>query len=132
MSASQIILTREDFCKLKEMKCFHHGSDYEKLEEEIKHAKIVGEGELPRDIVTMNRQITLLNMEENKKINMTIVYPCDADFFQHKISVLSPLGMTLLGLKVNQVINWTFPDGDTKTLKVLGVQPQSTVKVIVH
>ncbi|MBI2521683.1 MAG: GreA/GreB family elongation factor [Bdellovibrio sp.] len=132
MSGNPIILSQKDYSKLKKIKCFHPGSDYKKLEDEIEHAKIVSEWELPNDVVTMNSQIILLIEGENKKINVTIVYPCDADFLQNKISVLSPLAMMLLGLKVNDVIDWTFPDGTTKPVKILGVRATEGVKVVVH
>ncbi len=132
MSGSQIILTDKDFSKLKEIKCFHSDNEYKKLEEEIEHAKVVPEFEISKDVVTMNNQITLLILGKNEKINVTIVYPCDADFFQHKISVLSTLGMSLLGLKVNDVIDWSSPTGETKKLKILGVQSQSAIKNVVH
>jgi regulator of nucleoside diphosphate kinase len=49
---------------------------------------------------------------------VTIVYPGDADESAGRISVLSPLGTALLGLSVGQAIDWDFPDGSRRTLRV--------------
>ncbi len=132
MSAVQIILTQKDYSKLKEIKPCHRGDNYKRLEEEMEHAKIIAEHDIPKDVVTMNSKVGILIIEEDKKIGLTLVYPSEADFFQNKISVLAPLGLALLGLKINQEINWKFPDGLNKTLRILDVQQLPATKVHVH
>lgn len=48
-------------------------------------------------------------------------------FAEGKVSVLASLGSALIGLRVGQEINWMFPDGKTKTLRILDIiyQPEA-------
>lgn len=75
----------------------------------------------------MNSQVRYLNVQDDKESVVTLVYPKDANSSEGKISILAPLGSALIGLKVGQEINWMFPDGKTRTLKILEVvyQPEA-------
>lgn len=56
---------------------------------------------------------------------VTLVYPRDADISEGKISVLTPIGAALIGLKVGQTITWETRTGEIKRLTVREVrQPQ--------
>lgn len=50
-----------------------------------------------------------------------LVMPADADISVGKISILTPVGVALLGLSEGQSINWKARDGRTGTLRVLEV-----------
>ncbi|MEK9825567.1 MAG: GreA/GreB family elongation factor [Methylotenera sp.] len=41
------------------------------------------------------------------------------------MSVLSPVGTALLGLREGQVIDWPFPNGQSRRLKVVSVIQQT-------
>jgi regulator of nucleoside diphosphate kinase len=47
-----------------------------------------------------------------------IVLPDDADVELGKVSVLAPVGAALLGLETGQVIDWKFPAGEIRRLRV--------------
>jgi regulator of nucleoside diphosphate kinase len=55
------------------------------------------------------------------------VYPDDADAANGKVSVLSPLGNALLGLRVGQGSLLRLPYGEARRVKVLGIlyQPEA-------
>jgi|SRR5690554_2858663 len=102
--------------------------DFENLELELDRAKVVEDGAIPKDVVTMNSTFEFETLQDGKTMQATLVYPNEADFDKGKISVLAPLGSALLGLKVGQSINWMFPDGKTKTLKIIRMvyQPEAS------
>ena len=50
-----------------------------------------------------------------------LVYPGEADIAVGKVSVLSPVGAGLLGLKAGQSIQWPDRDGRLRALRVLKV-----------
>jgi regulator of nucleoside diphosphate kinase len=52
----------------------------------------------------MNSQVQLRSLRGTRFV-VTLVYPQDADRKQRKISVLSPLGMSLLGRAVGQSLS---------------------------
>jgi regulator of nucleoside diphosphate kinase len=74
--------------------------------------------EFPQDVVTLNSQVLYSDETAGVKQLVTIVYPADADEDEGKVSVLAPLGIALLGLSVGEAIEWEFPDGSRRTLRV--------------
>jgi regulator of nucleoside diphosphate kinase len=85
---------------------------------ELNRAIVVSSEALPADVVTMNSRVVYSDETAGVRRLVTIVYPGDADESAGRISVLSPLGTALLGLSVGQAIDWDFPDGSRRTLRV--------------
>lgn len=102
-------------------------NDITLLEEEVEQARILDFPEIPTDLVTMNSKFKYQNVTDGKVNEITIVYPKFADSSRGMVSVTAPLGMALLGLREEQEIDWAFPDGSVKRLKVLEIiyQPEA-------
>lgn len=103
-------------------------TDFVALEEEIERARIVDHPEVPPDLITMNTKFRYLNATDNRTSEITIVYPKNAKIEENRISVAAPLGTALLGLREGDEIDWTFPSGLTKRLKILEIiyQPEAS------
>jgi regulator of nucleoside diphosphate kinase len=127
MNDDVILITEKDLLRIKHVLSFQRSEDFENLELELDRAKIISDDQVPEDLVTMNSKVKFMNLQDEKELTITIVYPSDANFAEGKISVLASLGSALIGLRVGQEINWMFPDGKTKTLKLQQViyQPES-------
>lgn len=125
MQEESITLTEKDYLRLRTLLDSQENED---LEIEVERAKLVTDKNVPSDLVTMNSRFIYENVTEEKENELTIVYPNDADSASHKISVLAPLGAALIGLRVGQEINWMFPDGKTRTLKIKKIlyQPEAS------
>ncbi|MCC7548928.1 MAG: nucleoside diphosphate kinase regulator [Burkholderiales bacterium] len=97
------------------------------LEEELDRATIVPSAAVPATVVTMHSRVRYLDESTGERRDVEIVYPEQADVAAGKISVLAPVGTALLGLSVGQPIDWRFPDGRTRRLRVeaLLFQPES-------
>lgn len=121
MNEDVILMTERDYLRIRHILSFQNSSEFENLEIELDRAKIVDETEAPLGLVKMNTKFKFEVINEKKSMTITIVYPEDASFAEGKISVLAPLGSALIGLQVNQEINWMFPDGKVKRLKILEV-----------
>lgn len=128
MNDGKIYVTEKDFMRLKNLLDSHNGDEFEDLEIELDRAGVLSDANVPKDLITMNSQIRYLNVQDNKELTITLVYPKDANSSEGKISILAPLGSALIGLKVDQEINWMFPDGKTRTLRILEViyQPEAS------
>lgn len=83
----------------------------EKLERELACAQIVGPGEIPPDVVTMNSRLRFTDLDTGEEATYTVVYPQDADIDEGRISVLAPIGTALLGYRAGDVIQWPVPAG---------------------
>ncbi|MBW7926327.1 MAG: GreA/GreB family elongation factor [Burkholderiaceae bacterium] len=59
---------------------------------------------------------------------LVVCYPADAEPAKGYISVLSPVGLALLGLPVGAVARWQAPSGDEKAAKVAAIlfQPEAS------
>lgn len=121
MKDDVILMTERDYLRIKHILSFQNSDEFENLELELDRAKIIDEASVPSGLVTMNTKFKFEVVTEKKEMTITIVYPEDANFAEGKISVLAPLGSALIGLQIGQEINWMFPDGKLKKLKILEV-----------
>jgi regulator of nucleoside diphosphate kinase len=73
---------------------------------------LVPSREISPDIVTMRSQVTLQDLRTGQRSTLTLCYPGQADPAAGLVSVLSPLGSALIGLRVGSVARWSSPAGD--------------------
>jgi regulator of nucleoside diphosphate kinase len=95
----------------------------ERLMDEIARAKLVAPDKLRSDVVTIGNEVTYRDLGNDRVQTVILTYPEDADIDQHRISVLTPIGVALLGLSVGASISWATRDDETRTLEVLKVMP---------
>ena len=125
---NNIILTEADFQKLSALVATANRDGAELLEEELGRAVVVDEKKLPKDVVSMNSKIIFQDLENGKERSITLVYPHEANIQENKISVLAPVGVALIGLRVGQIIQWPVPNGKEKRFKVISVLAHQHVK----
>jgi len=97
------------------------------LEEELGRAHVVESEAIPPDVVTMNSRVRFQDVDSLDEMEVTLVYPQEADVNAGKISVLAPVGSALLGLSCGQSIEWPVPAGRTRRLRIVDViyQPEA-------
>jgi regulator of nucleoside diphosphate kinase len=81
------------------------------LEEELDKAHTVESRDIPGDVVTMRSQVRVKDMKAGTKMDISVVFPSEADSEQGKISVLAPIGTALLGYRVGDIVEWKVPGG---------------------
>jgi regulator of nucleoside diphosphate kinase len=91
-----------------------------RLIDEIDRADLRASSEMPEDVVTLASEVTFRHAERTQTVH--IVAPEDADIERRRISVLTPVGAALLGLRVGQKISWEMPDRRVAVLEVLAVR----------
>lgn len=108
-----IIVSRGIFDLLKDHVNRKKLSKYneEKLLTELKNAQQVLSKDIPEDVVTVNRTITLLNTGTQEKTIHNIVPPGVAKRKNGTLSILSPIGVALVGYKVGAEVTWEMPHG---------------------
>ena len=77
--------------------------------------------DVPEDVVTMHSQVSYIDETTGERRRVTLVYPDEADVPAGRVSVLAPVGAALLGLSTGQTIEWEFPKGAHRRLRVLAV-----------
>lgn len=89
---------------------------------------LVPSREVAPDVVTMDSQLLLQDLQTAQRSTLTLCYPAQADPAAGRVSVLSPVGSALLGLRVGDMARWRGPSGDEKAAEILAVlfQPESS------
>lgn len=127
---SPVILTNQDHERLSAFIGERTGRSNEAtghLEQGLNRARIVDPTQVPPTIVTMNSRVTVRDEGSGKTQVYTLVYPGEADISTGKLSILTPVGMALIGLAQGDVSTWVTRDGQTKKLTVLEIlyQPEA-------
>ncbi|OFZ47643.1 MAG: hypothetical protein A2381_09495 [Bdellovibrionales bacterium RIFOXYB1_FULL_37_110] len=127
MADDNIVISEKDHARIMHLLGYQNSPEYENLKLELERAKLITDDQVPPNLVTMNSKVKFLNINDDKEMIVTLVYPSDADFSKGRISILAPLGSALIGLSVNQEIAWQFPNGKTKRLRILEIlyQPEA-------
>ena len=91
------------------------------LEKNLRNAKLIDEGEISTEVVTLGSVVLLKDLEFNDEIEYSIVGSAEADPSELKISNESPVGLAILGQKVGSVVEVNVPAGILK-YEVLGIK----------
>lgn len=80
------------------------------------------------DTVTMYSSVRCEDPHTGLQQTLTICYPDDAEPNAGFVSVLSPVGCSLLGLRAGDVARWRTPQGDDGAARILAVlfQPEAS------
>lgn len=89
---------------------------------ELERARIVEKGAVLEGTVQMGAAVEY-KTDDGQARRVILVYPADADISQGKVSILTPIGTALLGLKAGQSIDWVANDGRSHRLTIVSVEP---------
>ena len=98
------------------------------IESVLDACAIVPSRQTPPDVVTMYSQVLLQEPGSGRRSKLTLCYPPDAEPAAGFVSVLSPVGTGLLGLKVGSVARWSTPAGAERAAEILAIlfQPEAS------
>jgi regulator of nucleoside diphosphate kinase len=96
----------------------------ELLSEELDRAELVEPAAVPRDVVTMHSCVRFIDHDTDEVRCITLVYPGEEDSRQGRITIITPVGSALLGLRPGATMAWRTMDGRIKRLSVLEVRSQ--------
>lgn len=83
----------------------------EKLKLELRYARQVLRKELPEEVVTVNRQVRVKELESGMEFTYKLVAPAKARDKHKTLSILSPIGVAMLGYMKGAKLQWEMSDG---------------------
>lgn len=92
-----------------------------KLENMVRKAVIIDESSVDLDVITIGSIVRIYDEDFDEEVEYSIVGSAEADPYNGKISNESPVGKSLLGSKIGDVVEVNVPDGIIK-LKVLDIK----------
>jgi regulator of nucleoside diphosphate kinase len=98
------------------------------IEHVLEACVIVPSCQIPPDVVTMYSQVLLQDLVTGVRSKLTLCYPADAEPAAGFVSVMSPVGASLLGQTVGSVAKWSTPAGDERAAEVVAIlfQPEAS------
>jgi regulator of nucleoside diphosphate kinase len=116
MRDRDIVINESDAAKLRVLLAAQTNSErnqghLEALRDELERALVLEPDEVPRDVVTMNTRVRVVDVKSGDQRELTLVFPADADVSARRISVLAPLGTAILGYREGDEIEWAMPGG---------------------
>ncbi|VTU25147.1 GreA/GreB family elongation factor [Variovorax sp. RA8] len=120
------VLTELDHARLS--KLLDNSPHHPVLEALLDSTDVIRSREVPADIVTMYSQLTLVDAHTGERRKLTLCYPQDAEPASGFVSVLSPVGISLIGLRLGATANWTLPGGAEGRAQVAEIlfQPEAS------
>jgi len=117
----QITVARSEHQQLLALAASGNGSAAaDSLWDEMDRARVVADPKLPADVVRMGSRVHY-RTDKNDDVEVTLVFPVDADISKGNVSVLTPIGAALIGLRAGQSITWEARDGKKHALTVVAV-----------
>jgi regulator of nucleoside diphosphate kinase len=133
MNFRKLMMTDRDCGLMREMlqRAKEQGGISEKtlavLEKEIDESMVFPPDQIPPYVVTMHTTVRVKDLKTRTASEFTLVYPDEEDIPAGKFSVLSDLGMGILGFAVGDTFEWEFPDGAHELrIDMITYQPEAT------
>lgn len=124
----EIELTRRDFGRLDELTAMQASPEclrvVDFLVRELSRARVVDADQIGADVVTMYSEVLFRDEETGRERTVTLVYPREHALHDGALSILTPLGVALIGLKEGQSIAFETADGRSRRVKVIRVLSQ--------
>ncbi len=106
----------------------HDSATLHPLGDLLDDAELVPSRQVSPDIVTMYTQLEAVESGSGTRRRLTLCYPQDAEPAAGFVSVLSPMGVALLGLRVGECARWRTPDARDVSAEVVAIlfQPEAS------
>lgn len=97
------------------------------LEALLDEAAVVPSAFIDPKVITMNSTVVIEEVPSGNRTTLTLVYPNEADPERARVSVLSPVGRSLVGARVGETVDVVVPNHPTRQLTVaeLTYQPEA-------
>lgn len=85
-----------------------------KLENMLRKARVIDDEDISLEVVSVGSKVTVKDLEYDEEVTYALVGSAEADPYEAKISNESPVGSTLLGKRIGDIVEVQVPDGMIK------------------
>lgn len=126
----QIAITRSDHARLLRLAetLSRSNSDLaDQMSIELERADVIADEDFSRDVVRMGSTLEY-QTESGDTRTVTLVFPGEEDIGAGKVSVLTPIGVALIGLSAGDAIEWRTRGGRVQQLTVKRIEARGAVR----
>lgn len=120
----KVVINADDMAHLESLAdgmLRRHPELADRLFDEIARARVVPPAKMPKDVVSMGSTVTYRDESTGDEKSVTLVYPEEADIAQMRVSVMTPIGVALLGLAEGASFYWDTRDNKRRVLTIISV-----------
>ncbi len=128
MTISSTIRTLSALDHARILKLLPRQGEHDGLRDVLDNADLLLPREVPEGLVTMYSQVLLADQAGEPPRKVTLCYPADAEPSAGFVSVLSPMGVALLGARKGDTVIWSTPAGQQIDARVVDIlfQPEAS------
>ena len=119
---SKVVINADDVAHLEGLTdgmMNRHPALADRLFDEIGRARIVAPAKMPANVVSMGSAVTYRDETTGQEKSVTLVYPEEADITQLRISMITPVGVALLGLAEGARFYWDTREDQRRMLTII-------------
>lgn len=120
-NTDDIVVKRSDYKRIVQLMMNSSLDIRDGLENEMARAIVYNDDVYPKDAVCLGSIVEFVDVTTKAEGRVTVVLPDDVNVKEMKVSVLSPLGAALIGLRKNTTINWIMPGSRVAEIKVVNI-----------
>jgi regulator of nucleoside diphosphate kinase len=94
-----------------------------RLMAELERADVHAADDLPHGVVSLYARVDFVDEGSGARRSVQLVMPADADIAANKVSILTPVGAGLIGMREGREILWPDRDGRPRGLRIVSVSP---------
>jgi regulator of nucleoside diphosphate kinase len=98
------------------------------LLEEIERAELHDAATLPDDAVRLGSNVDFVDEKTHQLRKVRLVLPAFANIAEGRISILTPMGAALYGLRTGDNIDWPDLDGKSRRIRIVRVRQENPDK----
>jgi regulator of nucleoside diphosphate kinase len=95
------------------------------LLEEIERAELHDAATLPDDAIRLSSDVDFVDERTHQLRKVRLVLPAFANIAEGRISILTPMGAALYGLRTGDSIDWPDLDGNSRRIRIVRVLQES-------
>ncbi|MDD4066967.1 MAG: transcription elongation factor GreA [Clostridia bacterium] len=92
------------------------------LEEKLRNATVMDDDDISTEVVSVGTRVKLLDLDEDEKLEYSIVGVNEVDLDNNMISNESPIALGIIGKKKGQIVDVSVPSGATLKFKILKIE----------
>jgi regulator of nucleoside diphosphate kinase len=116
-----LLIKESDYQSLSEFIKRNRSEATAALAGEISKAKVLADESFPENVVSLNATVDFFDPELSQESKVILVLPWQADLTKRKVSILSPVGCALIGLRVGRRIHCPLLNGKGRILEIIRV-----------
>jgi regulator of nucleoside diphosphate kinase len=116
-----VYVTEADYERLSNLAASHATAGAELLARELERAIVVGEEEAPQNFARLGSVVEFRDLVSGRVRRLQLAPPDKADIDAGRVSVVTPVGAALIGLKPGDTFGLSTEDGRPQVLVVVSI-----------